>query len=116
MPARLARSFSRRCTSSGTGRIWIIRVLMRNSIGACVAHAPDRLATLSTARTWGSGPREADAETLDGELQDGLARGGEVGDAGGGEAFQVGQTVGVGVGAGAAGGVEEAGVGPDLGP
>jgi hypothetical protein len=64
----------------------------------------------------GSGVGEADAEALDGELEDDLAGGHEVGDAGGGEALELGQAGGVGGRAGAAGGVEEAGVGPDLGP
>src|SRR4029453_8531201 len=113
MPARLARSFSRRCTSSGTWRIWIIRVLMRNSIGACAAHAPAAFAALSTAP---SGVGEADPEALEGEFEDDLAWGHQVGEAGGGELFQRGKAGPVGVGAGAAGGVEQAGVGPDLGP
>src|SRR5829696_8050210 len=117
MPSRLARSFSRRCTSSGTWRIWIIRVLMRNSIGACVAHAPEGFAALSTAPPpEGQAPGRRTPNPLTASLRDDLAGGRQVGDAGGGQAFQVGQAVGVGVGAGAAGGVEEAGVGPDLGP
>src|SRR5215218_2294367 len=116
MPCLAACSLSRRCTSSGTWRIWIIRVFMRDSIGACVAHAPEGFRVLPTAPTCGSGAGKADAETLGGELEDDLAGGHEVGDAGGSQAFQVGQAVGVGPGAGAAGGVEEAGVGPDLGP
>src|SRR5215218_36472 len=117
MPSRLARSVSFRCTSSGTCRIWIIRVLMRNSIGACVAHAPVCFAALSTAPGYpGSGVAEAHPEALDGQFEDDLAGGGQVGDPGGGQALQLGQAGGVGVGAGAAGGVQEAGVGPDLGP
>src|SRR4029453_5180854 len=113
MPALAARSLSRRCTSSGTWRIWIIRVLMRNSIGACAAHAPAGFRALSTAP---SGVGEADPEALEGELEDDLAWGHQVGDAVGGELFQLGQAGLVGVGTGAAGGVEQAGVGPTLGP
>src|SRR4029453_4420606 len=86
MPAWAACSLSRRCTSSGTWRIWIIRVLMRNSIGACVAHAPDRFGALSTAPDPPcSGLGEADPEALEGEFEDDLAGGHQVGDAVGGE-------------------------------
>src|SRR4029453_3381725 len=116
MPSRLARSLSRRCTSSGTWRIWIIRVFMRNSISACVAHAPAGSGACPQVLPANSGFREPDPEPLDGELQDDLPRGGEVGDAGGGEALQVGQAVGVGVGAGAAGGGGGGGGGAGLGP